>query len=822
MLIPRVYARDFIPVSYSNVFELNYTPEQLIQIIIGTNGSGKSSLLRLCSPLPVDKDEFGPKGLRIWEGIDSGNHYVITGDYSGKTPHHSFVMNGEELNPGGTASVQTELVQTYLRYNKFLHSVLSGKLSFCSTSPNIRKDLIMKVAGIDFDYAMGMFDKCWSHQRDLQGTVRIYNKKLADITTQLNMLVDAENDLIRYNTVHKTLGELLRIANINVTGKAYQPEELFVGEEALKERIFALDKQIKRLKGLVTDVYTSESDLIGKSAVAKAAIDRIDDEIKVAKDKLVGLEEIAHRIEAMPPNTTHEAIKAEMEVITAKLEAMEDHPYGEIVDANAFMNSCNRVYQAMANVAETIGSGMKIWTNEEMVKTTNIVNAKKEESFNLKRQLDQVQERRDHVKAILDGAIECPNCHAKIFQTEQVTPATLEQVQALYSEIFTKRIEVEEYLQAIDDDFMSMEKYRRVRKLINDLAIKEPITRPVFKLLINSDNIIGAPYLALQAFSSAVQVAQELCSRPTLQARMRELQFVEDTFHLSNSDRVLEVYEQSQKALAALYNQHAKAVEVANKIDVVIRAYRSVVQEQLAINNEYVTILKSATGKVDAAFNFHINSKVIDLQNEVAALNQTTTLYERLKQQLIDVQEELEATRLREADTKLIVDALCPRKGIIADQLKIAIEALISNINKVIGEIWEKDVKLAAPDLDNALDFKFNVFINGRKGPTLNLLSSGQSDVIDLAVSLVVMAQMGLENYPLFLDEVGASFDEKHQDNLMLFIKKLVMTNKCSSVFMISHYASQHGGFNSVDVNVINGDNIRLFHKDINKCLKLS
>jgi ABC-type hemin transport system ATPase subunit len=101
-------------------------------------------------------------------------------------------------------------------------------------------------------------------------------------------------------------------------------------------------------------------------------------------------------------------------------------------------------------------------------------------------------------------------------------------------------------------------------------------------------------------------------------------------------------------------------------------------------------------------------------------------------------------------------------------------------------------------------------------------MSSGQSDVIDLAVSLVVMAQMGLENYPLFLDEVGASFDEKHQDNLMLFIKKLVMTNKCSSVFMISHYASQHGGFNSVDVNVINGDNIRLFHKEVNKCLHLS
>lgn len=822
MIITRIYARDFIPVSYSGVYELEYTPEQLIQIIIGTNGSGKSSLLRLCSPLPVDKDEFGSSGLRVWEASDSGNTFVITGDYSSKSPHHSFVMNNEELNPGGTSTVQTELVQTYLRYSKFLHSVLSGKLSFCSASPNVRKDMIMKVAGIDFTYALDMYERCWSHQRDLQGSVRIYNKKLADITTQLSMLTNAENDVARYNAVHKTLGELLRIANINVDGKNHQPEELFVGEQALVDRAMVLDRQIKRLKGLVTDVYTSEADLIGKSAVAKAAIERVESEIKLAKEKLSGLEEIAHRLEAVPPDVTHEAVKAEMETIKAKLAAMDEHPYGEIVDANAFMNACNRVYQAMSNVADIIGSGMLTWSNEDMITMTNKVNAMKESAFTLKRQIDQVTERKEHVKAILEGAIECPNCKAKIFQSEQVTPALLAQLEANYAELTEQHGKVDAELKAIDDVYQGMEKYRRVRKLINDLAIKEPITRPVFKILVNSDNIIGAPYLALQAFSSAVQVAQELCSKPTLQARMRELVFIEDTFLLDNSDRVMEVYEQSQKALAGLYDQHAKAIEVAGKVDAVIRAYRGIVQEKLAINTEYVAILKKATGKVDEAYNFHINNKVIELQNEVAALNQTTTLYERLKQQLEDVQVELESTRQREADTKLIVDSLCPRKGIIADQLKIAIEALISNINKVIGEVWEKDVKLAAPDVENALDFKFNVFINGRKGPTLNLLSSGQTDVVDLAVSLVVMAQMNLENYPLFLDEVGASFDEKHQDNLMLFIKKLVMSNKCSSVFMISHYASQHGGFNAVDVNVINGDNIRLFHKDINKCLKLN
>ncbi len=407
MIITRIYARDFIPVSYSGVYELEYTPEQLIQIIIGTNGSGKSSLLRLCSPLPVDKDEFGSSGLRVWEASDSGNTFVITGDYSSKSPHHSFVMNGDELNPGGTSTVQTELVQTYLRYNKFLHSVLSGKLSFCSASPNVRKDMIMKVAGIDFTYALDMYERCWSHQRDLQGSVRIYNKKLADITTQLSMLTNAENDLARYNAVHKTLGELLRIANINVDGKNHQPEELFVGEQALVDRAMVLDRQIKRLKGLVTDVYTSEADLIGKSAVAKAAIERVESEIKLAKEKLSGLEEIAHRLEAVPPDVTHEAVKAEMETIKAKLAAMDEHPYGEIVDANAFMNACNRVYQAMSNVADIIGSGMLTWSNEDMITMTNKVNAMKESAFTLKRQIDQVTERKEHVKAILEGAIEC-------------------------------------------------------------------------------------------------------------------------------------------------------------------------------------------------------------------------------------------------------------------------------------------------------------------------------------------------------------------------------------------------------------------------------
>ena len=62
-LILKNYNRLFL----NNIKTLELTPTRKINLIIGTNGSGKSSLIKEMSPLPFDKNDFnsGYKEIHI-------------------------------------------------------------------------------------------------------------------------------------------------------------------------------------------------------------------------------------------------------------------------------------------------------------------------------------------------------------------------------------------------------------------------------------------------------------------------------------------------------------------------------------------------------------------------------------------------------------------------------------------------------------------------------------------------------------------------------------------------------------------------------------
>ena len=49
----------------NNITTLVYTPETNTQIILGSNGCGKSSLLSMLNPLPADKKDFDTDGIQV-------------------------------------------------------------------------------------------------------------------------------------------------------------------------------------------------------------------------------------------------------------------------------------------------------------------------------------------------------------------------------------------------------------------------------------------------------------------------------------------------------------------------------------------------------------------------------------------------------------------------------------------------------------------------------------------------------------------------------------------------------------------------------------
>ena len=109
------------------------------------------------------------------------------------------------------------------------------------------------------------------------------------------------------------------------------------------------------------------------------------------------------------------------------------------------------------------------------------------------------------------------------------------------------------------------------------------------------------------------------------------------------------------------------------------------------------------------------------------------------------------------------------------------------------------------------LDYRFPVSVKGeRPTPDVMKTSMGQKEMIDFAFMLVAMLYKRLDQFPLFLDELGHFFDETHKANVMLFVKDLVETKGFSQVFMISHYAVSHGSFTNAEVLVMDPSNVTL------------
>jgi DNA repair exonuclease SbcCD ATPase subunit len=107
--------------------------------------------------------------------------------------------------------------------------------------------------------------------------------------------------------------------------------------------------------------------------------------------------------------------------------------------------------------------------------------------------------------------------------------------------------------------------------------------------------------------------------------------------------------------------------------------------------------------------------------------------------------------------------------------------------------------------------------VNGKPSGDITQGSEGQKDVFDLAFNLVLMAMKGLKGYPLFLDEIGATFDDSHRDNLVNYIKGLLDTNEINQIFMISHYNELTGAMSNSQSIVLHEDNLMVVPSNANE-----
>lgn len=785
-------------------FKYNMTTSA-IQLILGTNGCGKSSLLRLLSVNFVDPKEFNKDGYRILKVRGPKGSYVLTSEY-GKTTEHSFILNNEELNPGGTGKVYKDLISEHFNYDTNLHKLLTGAIGFTQMSPLARKELIFRISSIDLDYALKVFDDLKTSHRDTLGAIKHINGKLDRINLSTENKSDLEDLTFKSTKLHKLIADLRRSSPGEFESSHSMVEEMAELTEVINSKL----RYVKPSKGFVVATSFEERMVIENDVKCST----LEKEIKEASQKIEDLNGISTHISDNDGSIDTDELDKEISVLEnnkSKLDCnfgilpeYSEKGMADVNDLMVFINTTLIPLQAELDCFNTGDANMAIRKEVQL----------KEEVGKLKVNVERMEERLHHDSLLNDGNVSCEKCgHLNVINSsmDKVERRLLESGLIKAKELLeTKGEELETASNNADEG----------RKFIHYLGTIRNFseTNSVTKSFVLSDFVTEASsvythlhttytkLLAYQKFLPSITRLDTLCRlRDAIMVSnvgfdTNSVKYYEDKFDEMSrelnaaraaTDNLKERLKET-KRLSAIRNDVNKDVQRLNHL--AIEYCVSTAHEHNRGELErHLTDLDIVTRRLDA--HYSVVNTVIELEADCKQLEDDRLSYENL------------------------LRALSPNTGIIADAVGSVLRAFTADINRSVQRVWEYDMVVEPYANANKLNYKFPLTINGNVVPDIGNASQGQKDIIDLAATLNVMKYRDLTNFPLFLDEVGSSFDFTHRNNFIRLIHEMTSSGECSQVFCVNHFSHQYSSLSNVNTIVLSKDNI-VVPDEFNKTLE--
>jgi DNA repair exonuclease SbcCD ATPase subunit len=825
-MIVELILQGYVPLSYSSgINRIVYKPKQYMQLILGDNGSGKSSLLLALSLAPLDKNLFYNDGYRALTVKDTeGNIYRLISDYSGKSPKHEFWLNDDNLNPGGTGSVQKELVEHHLKYTTFIHKILSGKSSFCSMPTKAKEELLVSISNVDMEYAYDQWRKVTTLYRDAVGVDKHLQARHTDTVKRLEQLnADAMIvDIIR--TIEERLTGLIGHTNFSVKESdiVKLTNDLNVMCDRLhqeSDKVVALHKTLSQDNNQIAKIfrrYGSHSPLTHAISHLEYGLNHTTDRIKEKQNTMSQYSDIQQRIAALPKDANLESIKVRLSVVNDKLTQYKE-PSKDVLDWADCYATLAALKQRFMLVVESLPIDCPSFTKESLEAVIERYNNATEKMQRLTMSITNLEHSVSHMESILAGAVECPKCNHKIVSDTKVSANALNGLKTKLTELNTIKVKADADYIVVRQHYEHAMLFKRALTETLEILKTLHLLREPMSQLGNLFEIVNQRQRAINVFDRLLVQVEQNIAYSELKKEQQQLLFFYDTLMANAS--VSEQWEQMEAELSTLIRDKSATEQQIKTLKSNLGVYERTLKALDGYTVEFMSICDMFLKLFDLKRSDIINNETRRLQSRLAELQATVREVEILKNRVTEIETDIVTYRKRMRLLKQLVDASSPNTGIIGKQLYAINCGFVNAINSIVDQVWEKDIAMALPELGK--NTKYNVLINGKPGPDLNDLSSGQQDMFDLAVSIVVMSQLGLNDYPLYLDEVGKTFDERHRDNLMLFIKNLVSTGVSGMVFIVSHYAEQHGGFSNVDINVLDDSNIIVRSDCINENLEI-
>lgn len=796
MIIEHVRIVNCNRLSLGNKKDVTLRPRSKIQMILGTNGSGKSSFMDLCfnplSPSPHDFDEGG-----YWEFkcTHAGAEYFLSADYS-KKKYSFFKDGGENLNPGGTITVQDALVEQHLNYTRFIHGLLTLTNKLSSMGPRERGDVISKVSREDLSFAYGKFRE-WT--KELNSNRSIQRFLLGRISEEELKLMPAEDVLEIINNIKKLKEELQSLMSLDRPD--YDPSVSLTTLESLKETFFIeadkfLSTELPVLDGeSVEEVNSKISSLEGKLEMMQHEIKTISDEASRVQNRKVELDRLGNSnideindeikkledyISQIPPKS----IDVPDELLTkddllinnliSKLSCLDDTPeafdlkYKEAMDlSNKINEALNKSNYALSSIKESIA---------EMV---------------------SVQE------------ITCPHC-AAVFKPG-IMDGEISKLQERLHRGQQYVFELNKKNDIVSSDLSLLEDHKGAMEAIYVLRDKHYQKNRGMFMYIDS---LGGFRKGKLIISHLSIYSREVTNRARLAQITERLAILKKVLneHAGKNMEMVQVTEEYNR-LEAMYQTKFDSISELSAIKGMgVASLRSLSNYETAYNRvvDSHNRLTAAVRSILCKEFIKIVEEEISKRQSSLALNENALSNNELIETLIkDFNIQLKKASLDVKVYKTLVDVINPKTGLIAERMHAQVGSKVDGINTIIKKIWSYDFRVKMPSLEGGqLDYKFPIEVDGVVRSDISKGSGSMVHIVDTSFAALAHHSMGLEGYPIYLDEFDSTFDAVHSNNMIHMVKDLADSGRYGYVVVISHDEDIQNAFPEAEILVLDDRNL--------------
>jgi energy-coupling factor transporter ATP-binding protein EcfA2 len=826
MQIDLVYLEKYTRLMVKNIQSIEWTPTKNLMVMIGSNGSGKSSLMEELSPLPAHHSEFEKGGgIKEFHCRHKGSRYVLESTYGKGTGYHKFVKDDIELNPGHTYAVQEELCKQEFGLTREIHDLQIGKTKFSKMSTAKRREWLTKASPVDLSYAFAVLDDVSKEHRAQGGTVQTINKRLANENHDL--LNDSEMN-------HRRLESKRLTARLNLLFQEKQPTKgaqfRNVGEAQQQlDAILLRAKQLLRTYPVLSDSiavsgrdqYNEQvSQRLGEYRTVQAVVDRLVEELENLKAT------VPSNVDRPTPEQIKELQERHKEYLDeAEYQLSMCQSYSGPVplvnldiygDPTAKLDTAfDRFYTIMLTIPDNADGLMNTKTateNKQLLKE-KITKRRSLEDYSL-----AVQQRISRLKGC--EHVHCPNCQHTF--APGINPEELPQLEVKLREcssaedrVLAEIKELEEYLEKYEDYSVYVRNYSTLAREHNELlSVWGWASNFLYRTPRAFTNEIIAWHNAQRAMLNSM-VMQDKAN--VISQRLKAISEMD-------MDAVGYMQQRAASLEVEVGNLLLKQTEMKTALDYYQSSGRGIQQFTESTNkllDDYDQLMAKYRHHADWLLDQAYDEEISVTQRTLAANEQELHRMEHKEIELRTLEDTVRQASETHADLGVLVKALSPKGGLIGRYLLGFLQGVTSICNAVIEEIWTYPMEILSARVDREdLDYKFPLKIQGGAvmAPDIEFGSSSQTEVADFAFHMALLKFLGFDDYPLYLDELGRTFDEQHRANLVPFISRLIEMGTFSQVFYISHFESTHGAFNQAEVFVLDPTNVtvpEVFNKNV-------